>query len=275
MRRLLLEAAAEAERVVLAHGSKGAIEKTRARQAVAALRQVSLDTWGEVDGITRAGVKAAAKSAALSERWMSRTLEAKFGESIPEWEKAIGYSAQNGIDALLAKQKNAIPLSERVYHARALTDGKVDDTVSRGLLLQKSAAQIAKDVRQYISPDTPGGTSYAANRLARTEINNAFHTQQVASRAEEPWTQSFTWNISGSHPKPDECNEYGEKTHFTGGQPGEYRVGDVPGKPHPNCLCYVTTNTIDEDEFVDSFMAGKYNSYMDSRIYGSGIPVPC
>lgn len=275
MRRLLLDAANEAEAIVRSYGTKTAFDKTRMLQASRDLRKASAQMFGQVDEVTRKGMASAARKAANSERWFSNVLQDRYGANIPEWEKALGYSAENGIASVMARQADYVPLSKRVYKAKALTDGKVDDVINRGLLLQKSAAQIAEDVRKYISPNTPGGTAYAANRLARTEINHAFHAQQIASREEEPWTQGFHWNLSGSHPKPDECNEYAEKVHFKGGGVGDFQVGKVPGKPHPNCLCFITTITMDEDEFVDQFVNGNFNTFIDQKIYSSGVPTTC
>jgi hypothetical protein len=197
---------------------------------------------------------------------MQEVLRAKLGQEMPDWDKALGYSAENGILALMAKEKNAIPLSGRVYRARSWTNDQLQNTIRIGILLQKSVRQIAKDVRGFIRPETPGGMSYAASRLARTEINNAFHAQQIASREDEPWTEAMHWNLSGSHRVPDDCNSYAEREHFRGGGPGNFQIGRVPGKPHPNCLCYLTTVTISEDEFVNSFFSGKYDEYIDKKL---------
>lgn len=275
MKRLLQEATAEAEAIVKSYGRKTGFEKTKALQAVRDLRKVTSEVYGEGSVLIQRGQGAAAKAASVSERWMQGVLESRYGAPMPHWDKALGYSAQNGIQAVLARRKNAIPLAQSVYRGEALANGKVADVVNRGLLLQKSADMIAKDVSSLINPNVPGGVSYAANRLARTEINNAFHAQQVASREEEPWTVALQWHLSGSHPKPDECNQYAEEEHEKGLGKGVFKKGTVPNKPHPNCLCYITTVTVDEDDFIDGFLAGQYDAHIDKKIYGSGIEVPC
>jgi hypothetical protein len=275
LRRTLLDAAADAEKTILSLGSKGSFDKTRARMAKAQLQKQFLDLFGETEKITIAGQKAAAKSAALSERWMQKVLKEKYGAEIAGWDKALGYSAENGISALMARQAHYVPLAHSVYRAGAVASGAVGRVVNAGLVLQKSAAQIAKDVRQFVSPNTPGGAAYAAQRLARTEINNAFHAQQISSRKEEPWTQGFIWNLSGSHRVPDACNQYSEHSVKGNGQAGFWSVDDVPDKPHPNCFCFLTTATISEDSFLDMFSKGSFNAPIDRKIYSSGIGVPC
>jgi hypothetical protein len=48
-------------------------------------------------------------------------------------------------------------------------------------------------------------------------------------------------------------------------------------KPHPQCLCYITAETDDEDAFVNGFLHGKYDQYLDQKVYGLAPPSarPC
>jgi hypothetical protein len=127
-----------------------------------------------------------------------------------------------------------------------------------------SAKEIAKQVFRFIDPETPGGASYAALRLGRTELNNAFHTNSIKQAQAMPWVEGVKWNLSGSHPRPDECNEYAEDTHYRGGDGGVFLPQDVPPKPHPNCLCFTTTETQSDEDFIASYRAGDYNDYFAS-----------
>lgn len=110
-----------------------------------------------------------------------------------------------------------------------------------GILTQQDPRKIAQDVERYIKPTTPGGTHYAALRVARTEMNNAFHDTARQEAKGSPWTQSMQWHLSGRHPEPDECNEYADTDKHALGK-GAFPVDDVPDKPHPQCLCFVTPN---------------------------------
>lgn len=280
MARILLDAAKEAETIILkSAGTKGvgaAVERARMQQASRELRKMSEQLWGK--GVTptmKKGMAAAAVAAVNSETFVNDVLQRAVGARFEALEQAFAYSAQNAVDNLRAKDADAIPLSEAVYKSKAWSEGKVQQEVQRGIALQMSAAQVAERVRGLINPNVPGGVSYAANRLARTEINNAFHRAQIDRRSSEPWTRGMKWHLSGSHPVPDECNTYAEKQHYVGGAAGVFRPNEVPGKPHPNCLCFLTTVTVDEDEFVDAFVKGKYSDYMDREIYGSGIGTVC
>jgi hypothetical protein len=177
---------------------------------------------------------------------------------------------------MLAKAKNGIPLSRAVYKTQALASGMVDRKVKQGLLLGMNARTIAKSVKDLIRPDVKGGVSYAAHRLARTEINHAYQTSQAERYADEPWVTGMRWNLSGSHPAPDICNVLADRDDYDLGA-GVYPVGKRPDS-HPNCLCYQTPEQIDEDAFVDAFIAGDYNTYLDEKVYlnapASELPCP-
>jgi hypothetical protein len=190
-----------------------------------------------------------------------------FGGPIPELERAMQVRAQVAIQKYKARMDNGISLSDQVYKTQALSNGLVDREINRGLLLGRTAKQIAESVRGFISPSTPGGVSYAAERLARTEINNAFHRAQIDQRLDSPFTTGFKWHLSGSHPRPDACNDYADSVHFKDGDPGVFKPSEVPGKPHPNCLCFLTTEQVSEDEFIQGFVQGKYNTYIDEQVY--------
>lgn len=215
------------------------------------------EMWDEQQSIEQVALFSSADIAADANRF----LLAELGQG---FESALFDSFAIANDQVLANVESRllddIPLSERVYKNKALSSGQVDGIVNNGISLGKSAREIAREVHQFISPNTPGGVSFASMRLARTEINNAFHTTQTRSYAKQPWIKGVKWHISGSHPRPDTCDQYAKDDHDDLG-PGVFRPNNVPGKPHPQCLCHITAITIPRDEFLDNLVAGKYDSY--------------
>lgn len=192
-----------------------------------------------------AGMKAAQDAVEAIERVVYASIADGPAEAVLN---GINAAARAGIDAAVDR----IPkdLSERVYKHSALSQGLVERTVQSGIIQGLSASEMAQSVYHLISPRTPGGISYAARRLARTEINNAFHTQQTLKAKNNPFVRQVIWKLSGSHPKPDECNDYAAK---------RYDPEDVPGKPHPQCLCYMTYDVMSPDEFVKAMESGKFD----------------
>lgn len=279
LRAILRDAADEAEAMVTRLAEKAGIgAQIRIAQLNVMrnqLRKLQAQTYAQVHASLRAQMKTAASAAAQGEALIDDVLFNSVGIHIPALEAAHIAQAQSAVESLYAKAANGIPLSAQVYKTQALSNGWVDRAVNRGIALNKSAKEVAKSVAGLIRPDVPGGVSYAAQRLGRTELNNAFHRSQVTSAQRKPWINGMQWNISGSHPTPDECDDYAEEGHYPNGEPGVYRPEDVPMKPHPQCLCFVTSVTVSRDEFLNNLMDGQYSSYIDSTIYSSGIPTVC
>lgn len=154
---------------------------------------------------------------------------------------------------------NSIPLSRRVYRSRDLSQGWVDRKINSALARGLNWSQFASEVKGMINPNTPGGVSYAAKRLARTEINNAYHAMTVQQNRDKPWITGMVWALSNSHPTPDICNLYADNS--------PYPVDEVPAKPHPQCLCYTYPEVVSAERFRNEYNFGRYDSYL-SENYG-------
>lgn len=229
------------------------------RKAQGAIHRELATTWSRIGNIVEAGRAEA----------MAKAVELSFPDNLlanvlPEADRAalldsLKASAGQGIVSLEHRLSGASyrPLATSVYHNAALAQGKVDTIVNNALARGASARELAADVREYIRPDVRGGMHYAAMRLARTELNNAFHAQQVLSAQKNPMIERVRWNLSGSHPRPDECNDFAEH-----GGDGLWRPEEVPGKPHPHCLCYMTDELPDRAEFIKRYEAGAYDDFL-------------
>lgn len=267
---ILKDAAAEAAKIVVELGGKGnasaLIERERMRMVEMELRQQSVEYWNSIRTATERSYVDAAAAAAESVSDETAPLWRGAGISIPQYNGALLIQAVDNVPTLIARGVNGVPLAQSVYGTRNIADGYVDRVINRGILLGKSARQIANDVRGLIRPDVRGGVSYAAYRLGRTELNNAFHRTHTDLADEQPWVFGMQWHLSRSHPRPDKCNEYAEGVHYRGGEPGVFQSGEVPSKPHPQCLCYVTNVQVEEDEFIDRLVAGDYDDYLDRTL---------
>lgn len=213
----------------------------RARRAEAAARAIQLGDAIDVALLERAGATGLAS--------------------------ALRTAVTRGLDetvklAILRVEQSQFPLAERIYRTRVWMDGRIQNLINSAITRGLSAREFATEARDWFRPDTPGGARYASMRLARTEINNVFHAASVNHSADKPWVTGMKWHLSRSHPKPDECDKFAH-----GGPKGDgvYRVQDVPRKPHPQCFCYVTPVTLDEDEFLDRLVAGDFDNHLDAR----------
>lgn len=162
----------------------------------------------------------------------------------------------NLLSAVNRKGGAAHPLSTRVWKTEMYTRKVLDNRINTGLARGLSARQLAKSVAEFVNPFTPGGVKYASTRLARTEINNAFHNTTIQEADRQPWVQGFIWTLSNSHPAYDICDEYAKQSPWS--------KEDVPDKPHPHCLCTLILELQDEDDFMDQLLDGKYDKALDS-----------
>lgn len=220
------------------------------------------DMFGGLNAEIRLGYEEASQAAVDAEaELVSKYLDAA-GEPMSGFRAAGEKLRAKTVDLVVARGVNNIPLSRQVYKTNALAKGYVDRLVNNGLLTGMNAKTMAREVKAFIRPDVRGGVSYAAQRLARTEINNAFHRTQIDLAQEEPWVTGMKWNLSRSHPTPDECDEYADEVHYRGGKPGVFRKTDVPNKPHPQCLCFITSEVVSETTFVENFGKGRYRGFL-------------
>lgn len=151
------------------------------------------------------------------------------------------------------------PLSARVYRTKRLANQWVKKEVNLGLLRNASAKDIAASVRRSIRPNVAGGVSYAALRLGRTEINNAFHATSIQLASDRPWVDGMRWNLSKVHEievgtNLEICEHYAATGVFT--------IEKVPVKPHPQCRCFVTPELEPFESFLTHLTAGQYTDWI-------------
>ena len=270
IRHVTRNASQEADRILRdLDGREGVAAEVR--RAKTRLAQANVNMWGDVKDATRVGIGDAFDSATDYQALFDERMFKAAGVDPAYWRQSMLAESRQGIESYISRRENGYTLSDRVYRNQALSKGYVDRAVNNGLLLGKSAAEIANDVRGFISPNVPGGASYAAMRLGRTEVVNAYHQTNVRQMQREPWVERALWNLSGSHPRPDECNEYAEDVTFRGGEPGEWLTNSIPSKPHPQCLCYITPVLMDLDEFAARFKRGEYDNHINDVMGCSSV----
>lgn len=218
--------------------------------------------------------KAAAAAIASFEAYEKMLMQSVLSDAkIKMYLASARKTSEAGIAAARQRMLGAsyIPLSQQVYRTTELTNGVVDRYVESALARGMSARELANGVKSLILPNVRGGVSYAAMRLGRTEINNSFHAVAAEKYRNTPWVTGSQWNLSGSHPIEDDCDVFAGTAHYPNGEPGVFLPEDVPQKPHPNCLCFITPVTVSRSEFLDQYFAGAYDSFIDDVIARDGF----
>lgn len=218
------------------------------------------------DIVSARRLRAAARSAGISADADKALLDFVGAGDVGDLLKraALAVSDRQVETAMARMGLSQLPLSQRIYNTSIWMAGRLGGLINSTLAAGLNAQEFAKKARDWFNPSTPGGVRYAALRLARTEINNAFHAMSVQKAADTPWIPNMEWNLSKSHPKKDICNIVVEKD--TGNGPGVYASEAVPVRPHPQCMCYVTPKSIDEDDFVENFLKGDYDDFLDAEL---------
>jgi hypothetical protein len=237
------------------------------------LQREQAKIWTRLGDVIQARrLEAAVRAIDLARRTDASLLQSLGKSQGEEIAKAIADAerdtAERSIDRMVSRVNgdSYIPLSEKVYRSKVSINSRIDRMVNSALARGLSAKEFAGEIRDYINPNTPGGLRYASMRLARTEINNAAHAVAIDSVQGKPWVSGMKWHLSSSHPRVDVCNNLASGGH---NGLGVYPKDQVPAKPHPHCLCFVTPETPTDDEFLDHLLGGQYNDYLEK--YSPGI----
>lgn len=246
------------------------VKSAQLRLVLTEIKETLHELFGDVKPIILEGQKNAAGYAidAFTEtdrRWLEAAFSASVGNgSKSAIRKAVSgfisgqrVSAMSGVVNTLSRiDKSHQPLSVAVYKSERLANNWVGVQVNSGLARNASAKDIANDVRKSIRPNTPGGVSYAAMRLGRTEVNNAFHATAIATAQDRPWVEGMRWNLSATHDDKIKCvcQRFADQI---------FSVGSVPMKPHPQCRCFVTPEVEAWDSFLHHLTAGQYRSWIN------------
>ncbi len=246
------------------------VRSAQVMQSVTSISQALSALWMAMGDLVRAGQQDAQTVALrMAFDWDAPLFALEISAAKRAAMKSgLGESGRFNVEAAIARvYKSRIPLAQQVYKTAELTRGWVEHRVTLAIARGATPAQLAGEVRAFINPNTPGGASYAAKRLARTEINNAYHAVIVVHNEDKPWVSGMKWNLSGSHPALDVCDDLARRNKHNKG-PGVFPRSNVPRKPHPQCLCYVTPLVISDDEFVKRYQAGRYDGYIGAA-YGA------
>lgn len=251
-------------RAVEQKSGPGAVVRTSQLQAsVIQIKKLLHALFLNVGGIVR---EDSGKAASLAEDLLIKDEEDVWKTIFPEAKdresnrNALLATADRNIQAVITRiLQTEQPLSKRVWKSESLARGQLDKVINRNIATGASAQDLAREIREFVDPNTPGGASYRAKTLARTEINNAFHAQSINDMQNRPWIEQCQWNLSKSHSEIGcLCDRYAQTKYFS--------VGNVPKKPHPGCLCTVTPKLPTLEKVLKDFQTGQYSPFLPDMV---------
>lgn len=228
------------------------------------IRKVVRDLFNGIGPIVKDGQADAAEAAAkASLQTDADVLKILFPDPKrrKQFEASFKQSARQGIQAMINRVlEPQWPLSERIWNSGSIAAGTLDRKINSALARGASARELAKLVKSDVAYGAPGGTSYVTMRLARTEINNAYHAQSIGQTQDSPWVAEMEWHLSKVHKEQNcLCEVYADQQYFD--------KQSVPKKPHPQCMCFVTPKRIEKSVFATDLTAGKFDAYFVEK-YG-------
>lgn len=178
--------------------------------------------------------------------------------------------------------ENGHRLSDRVWQQRLLVRDQIDQVLRLAIASGEDALLTAKKLEQFFDPafapirtergrlvrnqrraivtEAPGrggSGSFAARRLARTEITRAHGAATIWAAQRTPFAVGVKWSLSGRHPKSDECDINASRDNGLGR--GVYLPKEAPRYPaHPMCLCTLSIETVKDDKAIIEELRRKY-----------------
>ena len=228
--------------------------------------------WREVarfnDELTRQLREAVGGSAALAvepNRQITRELiaEGSVGLNIGQIEIMYAALITRAVEAIWARARNGLHLSDRIWQAGETVRNSVRDIMMDAVARGRDAVATARELEQYLKAKTPAreykammervgrrfpkDIAYESLRLARTEMTTAFAEGTYAAGRVSPSYRGIKWVLSAAHPLLDVCDDLA-----SGGPKGDgvYPEGGEPMVPHPNCLCIQVPAHEPPEEFV-------------------------
>lgn len=252
---ILMSAVKDLDAKIAGMGSENPITLMQAKAQRAAMNDFLENTFDSMEDVTRRGMVEAAEAASrVVSQYENELLKMVLDkDAMSALAASEANRAAAGLEAALKRMQGTSykPLSSTVYGTKNLASGWVDDTINRGLASGWSRQRLAAELRKSIDPRVPGGVSYAANRTARTEINNAFHASSAERYMNSVIVEGVDWNLSSSHPEGDICDTLADES--------PYPKKSVPQKPHPNCYCFITPALPTDEEFLEKLFNGDYD----------------
>jgi len=178
------------------------------------------------------------------------------------------------MDSFLTRTAAGMNLSKRVWNLVNGAKDQVELYLSSGISTGKSAAGIARDIKQYLNePDRlfrrvrqdgklilskaargyhPGAGIYRSSfqnalRLTQTEINSAYRASDYVRIQNLPFVTGIEIHLSASHEIYDICDD------MVGVYPKTYCFMNF----HPRCICYVTTIRLSDKDSLKFMQTGK------------------
>lgn len=161
-----------------------------------------------------------------------------------------GQINKSAMDHLVRYRPGGLTFSQNVWSANWEVQRTMRNMVNQSVLIGESSQKLARKLMKYTTKQglqtRPGVYKSAyknAWRMARTEINRAFHEGQIRySQEKDHIIDGHIWRLGGGGPWNCVCPDLAGRF---------FPTDNTPAKPHPNCMCYLEFHIIGDDKPED------------------------
>lgn len=179
---------------------------------------------------------------------------------------------ERAVQAIWNRTKNGLYLSDNIWSKSAKYRENMTSIIQSAVAEGQDCVKTARALERYvltgkngretltkeypkmmarIGNRIPSDISYEALRLARSEITSAYGEATISAGMISPSCNGIKFILSGSHPKPDICDDITGVDNYGLGI-GVYPIDKAPNYPfHPNCLCTILTANEQPEQFVE------------------------
>lgn len=207
-----------------------------------ALKNQSKILYSDIQGIVSLGILNTAEAFVDAEQafWSGLVpgLSERFRDTFSSIPRACVDELMNG-----GIYKDFTGLSERIWAYQKKYDRDIGDMIERGIVAQKSAYELAKDLEMYVNPKAKKPwewqkvypncnrvVDYNAQRLARTSVTHAYQLSFQRSTIDNPFIEKYQWHSSNA----------GRICPLCAQRDGKLFDKDMVPLDHPNGMCIIT-----------------------------------
>lgn len=206
------------------------------------LRREGKKLFQEIGDITSANIQGASEAVTAAEQRFYTKLCPLLSERFSD---VFSTAPKEMVEELMSGgiYKDFAGLSERIWDYQRKYDWDIQTIINRGIVQQKPAYDLAKDLELYLRPDAkkpwnwgvvyPGvnrQVDYSAQRLARTAVTHAYQLSLQRATRDNPFVEGYRWHSSNSGRVCPLCRE----------RDGQVFEKDSLPLDHPNGMCVVT-----------------------------------
>lgn len=234
-----------------------------------ALKSQSKILYSDIQGIVSLGILNTAEAFVDAEQAFWSGLVPGLSERFRDTFSSI---PQTCVDELMngGIYKDFTGLSERIWAYQKKYDRDIGYMIERGIVAQKSAYELAKDLEMYVNPKAKKPwewqkvypncnrvVDYNAQRLARTSVTHAYQLSFQRATKDNPFVEQYQWNSSNA----------GKTCELCAKRDGKLFDKDKLPLDHPNGMCVVTAvipKELDEiAEELNDWANGESNPELD------------